>query len=508
MIHLAAGVSGFVAAAVIGPRLQRDREIDAPNNLAMVAVGAGLLWLGWNGFNGGDAVQRRRTRLGGGAEHQPLHRVAFLVWVGWDYVTGRKPSLIGSVNGMIVGLVAITPGGRVRQRLGRDRRSASIASTIVYFALNYLSRLRPFRNVDDTLGVVYTHGFAGLVGGLLVGIFASSGMAASLAGLSPVTRQRAPAEVAVLRRALGDRLLLDRHVRPAQAGRTVRTAADVRGGHGDGRPRSARARGLSVRHPVARVSLRSAANASRGARRRRARGELVAKIIVSYDGSDYDRDALAFGKLLARTGATLELAYVRHAHESKATREQLAEHEAEELLASGALDLGAPATPQHVVFSGSTPDGLRDLALETGASMIVFGSEYRTTPGHVDPQASARRLLDGGPVALGVAPAGFHETNGYPVATVAAVGEDDDPSVLETAEAIAARFGAALAPRATAAVDLIVVGSKSGTPPGPGADQRGRGVPDRARPLPGDRASARHGSRPRLTPRAAGTTAY
>ena len=192
----------------------------------------------------------------------------------------------------------------------------------------------------------------------------------------------------------------------------------------------------------------------------------MAKIIVSYDGSDYDRDALAFGKLLARTGASLELAYVRHAHESEETREQLAEHEAEELLESGALDLGAPAIPRHVVFSASTPDGLRDLALETGASMIVFGSEYRTTPGHVDPQASARRLLDGGPVALGLAPAGFHETNGYAVATVAAVGEDDDLSVRETAEAVAARFGAVVAPRATADVDLIVVGSKPGTPPG------------------------------------------
>jgi nucleotide-binding universal stress UspA family protein len=190
------------------------------------------------------------------------------------------------------------------------------------------------------------------------------------------------------------------------------------------------------------------------------------RIIVSYDGSDYDRDALAFGKLLARTGSTLELAYVRHSHESEAARERLAEHEAEELLESGALDLGAPATPRHVVVSGSTPDGLRDLALETGASMIVFGSEYRTTPGHVDPQASARRLLDGGPVALGVAPARFHERNGYQVAVVAAVGEDDDPSVIATAEELAARFGADVAPRATADVDLIVVGSKPGTPPG------------------------------------------
>ena len=74
VIHLAAGVSGFVAAAVIGPRLQRDREVDAPNNLAMVAVGAGLLWMGWNGFNGGDWYEASGDRLGGGAQHQPLHR--------------------------------------------------------------------------------------------------------------------------------------------------------------------------------------------------------------------------------------------------------------------------------------------------------------------------------------------------------------------------------------------------------------------------------------------------
>jgi nucleotide-binding universal stress UspA family protein len=189
----------------------------------------------------------------------------------------------------------------------------------------------------------------------------------------------------------------------------------------------------------------------------------MAKVIVSYDGSDYDLDALAFGKLLARAGATLELAYVRHAHEDEATRERLAEHEAEKLLESGALELGAPDTPRHVVLSGSTPEGLRDLALRNGAAMIVFGSEYRTTPGHVDPQASARRLLDGGPIALGLAPAGFHERNGYAVGTVAAVGEEGDPCARETAEAVAARFGAEVAPRATADVDLIVVGSKPGT---------------------------------------------
>ena len=91
-------------------------------------------------------------------------------------MTGRKPSLIGSVNGMIVGLVAITPGAGFVNGWGAIVIGV-IAATIVYFALNYLSRAAPFRNVDDTLGVVYTHGFAGLAGGLLVGIFANTSMA-------------------------------------------------------------------------------------------------------------------------------------------------------------------------------------------------------------------------------------------------------------------------------------------------------------------------------------------
>jgi ammonium transporter, Amt family len=182
VIHLAAGVSGFVAAAVIGPRLQRDREIDAPNNLAMVAVGAGLLWMGWNGFNGGDWYSAGEYASASILTTNLCTAVAFLVWVALDYLTGRKPSLIGSVNGMIVGLVAITPGAGFVNGWGAIVIGV-IASIIVYFALNYLSRTAPFRNVDDTLGVVYTHGFAGLAGGLLVGIFANSAMAeTTLAG--------------------------------------------------------------------------------------------------------------------------------------------------------------------------------------------------------------------------------------------------------------------------------------------------------------------------------------
>jgi Amt family ammonium transporter len=162
-------------SAVIGPRLARDREIDAPNNLAMVALGAGLLWLGWNGFNGGDPYFAGANAAAAVLNTNLSTAVAFLVWVLWDYATHRKPSMIGSVNGMIVGLVAITPAAGFVNGYGALAIGA-IASTLVYLAYNYLSRLRPFRNVDDTLGVIYTHGFAGLMGGLMVAVFADPKM--------------------------------------------------------------------------------------------------------------------------------------------------------------------------------------------------------------------------------------------------------------------------------------------------------------------------------------------
>jgi Amt family ammonium transporter len=175
VIHLSAGVTGFVAAAVIGPRLQRDREIDAPNNVLMVATGAGLLWLGWNGFNGGDPYFAGAAASAAVLNTNLCTAIAFLVWVAWDYLTGRKPGLISGVNGMIVGLVAITPAAGFVNGFGAMALGA-IASTLVYFSLNYLSHMRPFRNVDDTLGVIYTHGFAGFAGGLLTGVFANPHM--------------------------------------------------------------------------------------------------------------------------------------------------------------------------------------------------------------------------------------------------------------------------------------------------------------------------------------------
>jgi Amt family ammonium transporter len=175
VIHLSAGVSGFVFAKVIGPRLQRDREIDAPNNLLMLAVGAGLLWLGWNGFNGGDSYYAGPDASAAVLNTNIATAVAMMVWIGWDYIYRDKPSMIGAVNGMITGLVAITPSAGFVNGWGAIAVGV-VCSTIVWMAIRYLSRVRPFRTVDDTLGVIYTHGIAGLAGGLLVGVLANPGI--------------------------------------------------------------------------------------------------------------------------------------------------------------------------------------------------------------------------------------------------------------------------------------------------------------------------------------------
>lgn len=190
------------------------------------------------------------------------------------------------------------------------------------------------------------------------------------------------------------------------------------------------------------------------------------KIIVSYDGTDNDRDALALGKLLTAAGGSLALAYVRHSTEAEPGRERLAQDEAEQLLAKGAEWLGDPTIPLHVILSISTPEGLRQLALREEADLVVFGSEYRTTPGHVFPQASAQRLLDGGPLAVAIAPAGLRERTDAAIETIAVVGEEGDASAQETAEALAGVLGAALATQPRGGVDLLIVGSRSVAAPG------------------------------------------
>lgn len=176
VIHLAAGTTGFVAAAVIGPRLKRDRESFTPNNLLLVSVGAGILWLGWNGFNGGDPYFASADASAAVLNTNLATAGALLTWVFADMLGGpKKPNFLGAVNGMIVGLVAITPAAGFVNGWGALLMGI-ISSIVVWFSWNKLGKMKLFQKVDDALGVFHTHGVAGLMGGLLVGVFADPKM--------------------------------------------------------------------------------------------------------------------------------------------------------------------------------------------------------------------------------------------------------------------------------------------------------------------------------------------
>jgi Amt family ammonium transporter len=177
VIHMSAGVSGFVAAWVIGPRLLRDRQHALPNNLVMAAVGAGILWLGWNGFNGGDPYYAGADAAAAVINTNLATAVGVLVWMLMDawFTKEKKPTFLGGVNGMICGLVGITPAAGWVNAWGAIAIGATCCA-VVWLAWNYLSKVRPFSKVDDALGVVYTHGIAGFLGGLLLGIFADPNM--------------------------------------------------------------------------------------------------------------------------------------------------------------------------------------------------------------------------------------------------------------------------------------------------------------------------------------------
>src|SRR5436309_465092 len=110
--------------------------------------------------------------------------------------------------------------------------------------------------------------------------------------------------------------------------------------------------------------------------------------IISYDDTTNDHDALMLGRVLASAGVRLELAYVRHTTQSERAREELEEHDAEALLERGARWLDDTEVARRVVVSASTAAGLRWLAEQEGADIVVFGSDYRTAAGHVAPQHS------------------------------------------------------------------------------------------------------------------------
>jgi nucleotide-binding universal stress UspA family protein len=181
------------------------------------------------------------------------------------------------------------------------------------------------------------------------------------------------------------------------------------------------------------------------------------KIIVSYDGTANEDDAIALAGLFARAGAEVSLGYVRH------TNEAVSDEEAQEVLDRGSALFAGTFASRHAITHRSTPDGLRDLAERIGAQAIVFCSDSHTAPGHITIGNSAQRLLEGGPVAVAIAPAGFADDGAHAAAQrIVAVGEaGGDGSAQRTANALASALGAEVVPVADDQADLLVIDSRS-----------------------------------------------
>jgi len=184
VIHLSSGTAGFVGAWWIGPRLPKDREIFIPNSIPMTLIGAGILWVGWNGFNGGDPYAASADAGVAVLNTNICTAMSLLVWTIMDIIWFKHPSVIGAVQGMITGLVAITPAAGVIPGWAAIVMGF-FSGSIPWLSMNMLGKMKWFTYVDDTLQVFHTHAVAGFLGGFLTGIFATAEGCAAFGATQP-----------------------------------------------------------------------------------------------------------------------------------------------------------------------------------------------------------------------------------------------------------------------------------------------------------------------------------
>ncbi|KAL7120147.1 hypothetical protein ACP275_02G105800 [Erythranthe tilingii] len=173
VIHLSSGVAGFTAAYWVGPRSEEDRKNFKPNNILMMLGGAGLLWMGWTGFNGGAPYASNTVASLAVINTHVCAATSLVTWLLLDIsVTGGKPSAIGVVNGTITGLVCITPAAGVVQ-CWAAMLMGLISGSLPWYTLNVLHhKIGLLRHVDDTFAIFHTHAVAGALGGVLTGVLA------------------------------------------------------------------------------------------------------------------------------------------------------------------------------------------------------------------------------------------------------------------------------------------------------------------------------------------------
>ncbi|KAH0633784.1 hypothetical protein KY290_037225 [Solanum tuberosum] len=173
VIHLSSGVAGFTAAYWVGPRAPRDRERFPPNNILLMLAGAGILWMGWTGFNGGDPYVASLDASLAILNTHVCAAMSLLTWLMLDILFYEKPSVIGATQGMITGLVCITPAAGVVQGWAAVLMGL-MSGSIPWFSMMFLHKKMWFlKQVDDTMAVFHTHAVAGTLGAILAGVLAN-----------------------------------------------------------------------------------------------------------------------------------------------------------------------------------------------------------------------------------------------------------------------------------------------------------------------------------------------
>jgi Amt family ammonium transporter len=168
VVHINAGISAVVAATVLGVRKDYGRQAILPHNVPFVLLGAGLLWFGWFGFNGGSALAANELASLAFANTALAPMATLIAWVLLDYFRTGRATAVGAATAIVVGLVAITPAAGFVSP-GAALLLGGIAAFPSYFMIVARSRTR----LDDSLDVFAGHGVGGITGALLTGVFAS-----------------------------------------------------------------------------------------------------------------------------------------------------------------------------------------------------------------------------------------------------------------------------------------------------------------------------------------------
>jgi len=168
VVHATAGTSALVIAAMLGPRDGWPKELRPPHNPGLTIIGAGLLWVGWYGFNGGSALTADAAAGNAILATHMSASVAGLVWMAIEWMRFGRPSVVGTVTGVVAGLATVTPASGFVSPLGGCL--LGVAGAIVcFFAVDFVKHKV---KVDDTLDVFAVHGLGGILGTVLVAFLA------------------------------------------------------------------------------------------------------------------------------------------------------------------------------------------------------------------------------------------------------------------------------------------------------------------------------------------------